>query len=157
MAMRHIDYGYVERIQETNPIRRRAINAGRHPLYTLKSVQKLQPDISECPTIETKTIKPSTQAKVTRPRLPLDQQNRPYFKMLNSDPDTLKLVAFVVDGFHKLEGCYPTAIVLPPLRYIQMSRLEYYYVPGANVQIPYTYELGATYDVLARGSNYYQR
>jgi hypothetical protein len=115
-------------------------------------------DIDLMPTQITDAIKPvQPMAKVTKPMLPLDAQNRPYVVMADFTQATQDLIEEAVKGFYEIQHVYPTVICLSAFRYLTYGMQTRLYQPtekGVN-PIPLIYEgyFGdlIDYDVLARG------
>jgi len=105
----------------------------------------------QTPAVRLPSIPPAVQASGRM--LPLDQQGRPYLKIVNPYENTLTLVEAAVQRFYELQGCYPVEIILSPFHFLTYGMaFEYFYTRGRQpVRIPFICENNCSYDVLVRG------
>lgn len=154
----------LQQIQENNPLRQRALEAthAHHPNSQVSQLSRLHQEIADLPTREIAVVKRNhliamAQAKTTRPLLRTDPQGRPYLKIRDDVADTLLLVERVVAQYFAMEKCYPDEVVLSSFHYFTFGmKWSYFFIPGTTYKIPYVYEGGVNFDVMARGTSIYQ-
>jgi hypothetical protein len=82
--------------------------------------------------------------------LSLDEQGRPYLKIVSSGEPTTALTEQAIHEFYQQQHCYPVELVLNFERYAFFGEQAEYY-PYIGMRIPYRYEGDLGYDIMARG------